>query len=243
MTVIIAEGERLWMMGLGLLWAVFLFGGFLFGREDRERARRMPAWTRMASSLALVMAGWSWFLFVQGGDEGSLAFWIALGMTLGFVGDLFMAEIIPAGDRVLGGIGAFGLGHVAYIIGLVTFGDRFGYDEPAGRWGSLTVWSIVALVGWYVVVYWKGERTFLHKVALPYALLLAATTGFATSLALQDRVFLPLAVGAALFLLSDLILAAQLFNNLRFRLIDDVVWLTYGPGQMLIVFGIALTVL
>ena len=45
------------------------------------------------------------------------------------------------------------------------------------------------------------------------------------------------AVGAALFLASDLILAAQLFNDLRFPLISDVVWLTYGPAQMLIVYS------
>jgi hypothetical protein len=53
----------------------------------------------------------------------------------------------------------------------------------------------------------------------------------------QPPVFLPLAVGAALFLLSDLILAAELFNGLHFPLIGDVVWLTYGPAQMLIVYS------
>jgi hypothetical protein len=79
----------------------------------------------------------------------------------------------------------------------------------------------------------------LHWVALPYALLLASTAGVATGLALQDTAFWPMAAGAALFLLSDLILAAQLFNGRRFRLIDDVIWLTYGPGQMLIVYSVA----
>ena len=78
--------------------------------------------------------------------------------------------------------------------------------------------------------------TTLHWAALPYALLLASTAGFATGLALQDATLLPLALGAALFLLSDLILAAQLFNHLHFPLIGDVIWLTYGPGQMLIVY-------
>ncbi len=67
---------------------------------------------------------------------------------------------------------------------------------------------------------------------------LASTAGFASGLALQAGGFTPLAIGAALFLLSDLILAAQLFNNLRFRFIGDIVWLTYGPAQMLIVFSV-----
>ena len=78
----------------------------------------------------------------------------------------------------------------------------------------------------------------LHLAALPYALLLASTAGFATGLALQSALFIPLALGAGLFLISDLILATQLFNKAYFWLISDVVWLTYGPGQMLIVFSI-----
>ena len=77
-------------------------------------------------------------------------------------------------------------------------------------------------------------------MALPYALLLASTAAAATSLALVDTRFLLLALGSILFLLSDLILAAQLFNGLKFASIGDVVWLTYGPGQMLIVFGLIL---
>jgi hypothetical protein len=46
-------------------------------------------------------------------------------------------------------------------------------------------------------------------------------------------------VGAALFLASDLILANQLFNRKSFPLVGDVIWLTYGPGQALIVASIA----
>jgi hypothetical protein len=72
---------------------------------------------------------------------------------------------------------------------------------------------------------------------LPYALLLASTAGLATGLALQSTYFVPLAIGAALFLLSDLILAGELFSGLQFPLIGDVIWLTYGPGQALIVYA------
>jgi hypothetical protein len=64
----------------------------------------------------------------------------------------------------------------------------------------------------------------------------------ATGLALQQGQFTWLAIGAALFLISDLILAAQLFNDLSFPLIGDVIWLTYGPGQMLIVYSAATAV-
>ena len=73
---------------------------------------------------------------------------------------------------------------------------------------------------------------------MPYALLLAATAGSATGLGLQTAVFLPVALGAALFLLSDLLIAGELFSDLSFPYIGDAIWLTYGPAQMLILYGL-----
>jgi len=67
--------------------------------------------------------------------------------------------------------------------------------------------------------------------------LLASTAGLAAGLAVQSSAFLPAALGGALFLASDLILAGQLFNGLSFPLIGDVIWLTYGPAQALLVYG------
>lgn len=145
---------------------------------------------------------------------------------------------MPVGDHVMGGIAAFGLGHVAYIVAFLTFGDQYNLDAPETRWGAWLVWLLIGVIGWYFVVFRDQKPTPLHYAALPYALLLASTAGFATGLALQNPALMLLAVGAALFLLSDLILAAQLFNNLRFYLISDVVWLTYGPAQMLIVYAV-----
>lgn len=67
--------------------------------------------------------------------------------------------------------------------------------------------------------------------------MLSSTAGCAFGLALQAPSLFPLAAGAILFLLSDTVLAAHLFNNAHFFLVDDVIWLTYGPGQMLIVYA------
>ncbi|MGB0384348.1 MAG: lysoplasmalogenase family protein [Ardenticatenaceae bacterium] len=97
------------------------------------------------------------------------------------------------------------------------------------------------------MAYWAGiSSSFAAKtrpsctgLPSPTPASLATTTGLATALALQTSAFVWLAIGAALFLFSDLILAAQLFNGLHFRLIGDLVWLTYGPGQMMIVYSLA----
>ena len=193
----------------------------------------MPTWTRMASSAVLVVAGWSWFMI----NGGTFSLLLALGMTLGFVGDLWLAGVLPFGRSIIGGIVAFGIGHIFYISAILTFGNQQGLNEPGTRWGATAIWLLIGLVGWYIIVFRGQEVTMLHWAALPYALLLASTAGLATGLALQSSHFVPLAIGAALFLLSDLILAGELFSGLQFPLIGDVIWLTYGPGQALIVYA------
>ena len=236
--------ETALLLALLALWAVLLFGGFALGAADEDNMRRMPRWTRLASSLTLVVAAWSWFIMARGSDFETLSLFIATGMTLGFIGDLFMAGLMPVREPVLGGMTAFGLGHIAYIAGMLSYANAHHLTNRSTQWGALAVWLVVGVIGWYIVVYARARnRSILHVMALPYALLLASTAGVATGLALQDDTFMLMAIGAALFLLSDLILAAQLFNGLRFPFISDVVWLMYGPGQMLIVYAAAVALI
>ncbi len=221
-------------------WAIFLFGGFIFGRPDADNTRRMPRWTRMASSLTLVIAAWSMVVLTPTPVSAitPFAILIAIGMTLGFVGDLSIAGLLRLPGPIIGGIIAFGLGHIVYIGAIGWYSGQFGYTAAGARLGSIVIWLVIGAIGWFVVVYRGGRGNPLVWAALPYALLLSGTAGSATGLAVQATAFIPLAIGAALFLLSDLILAAQMFSGARFRLIDDVVWLTYGPAQMLIVYSI-----
>jgi len=157
---------------------------------------------------------------------------IAIGMTLGWFGDLFMAELLPLRDHVMGGIASFGLGHIAYIAAILSL-------TPQVQWAVAGIALLVGLAGWYAVVFRGGKDAMLLRwAALPYALLLATTAGVATGLAIQMPVFLPLALGAALFLASDLLVAGRHFGRIRFPHIGDAVWLTYGPAQMLIVYAV-----
>ena len=233
----LAVWQQFWLTGLLIVWALLLFGGFVLGRERGQPSQRMPIWTRMMSSAALVIAGWSWYLFSRDSVFALLSLFTAAGMTLGFVGDVFMAGLMPLGNRVLGGIAAFGAGHLLYISGLVWYANTAGLEMNAARTAALIVWLAVRTGGWYLVVRRGQQAGILHYAALPYALLLAGTAGTATGLATQQATFTWTALGAALFLLSDLILAGELFSGLHFRYVGDIVWLTYGPGQMLIVFG------
>ncbi len=234
----VTDGQRIWLLILVALWAGLLFGGMVFGKWNSEGTHRTPTWARIGSSFTLVITGWSWFLFSRDTSVNTFALLIAIGMSLGAIGDLFMANLIRIKEPVLGGIAAFAMGHIVYITGFIHFGDVNGLSDFSPRIASLIFWWLMGFGGWYFVVYRTEKRSVLHYAALPYSLLLATTTGFATGLALQSPLFALLAVGTILFLLSDLLLAAQLFNGLHFTGIGDVVWILYGPAQMLIVYSV-----
>jgi uncharacterized membrane protein YhhN len=226
---------RIWCVALWLSWACLLFGGFLLGPADASGSQRIPTWARMLSSFVLVVAGWSWYLLPAESPAKRISLFIAVGMTLGFIGDLFLADLVRSLPSVQGGMAAFGLGHVAYIAGMIYFGNQSG--RPGPRRIAVSLWILIGLVGWFFIAFLSSEPAPLRWAALLYTLLLAATAGYATALALESWIMIPVGLGLVLFFASDMILAGQLFRRFDFPLINSVVWLTYGPAQMLIVYG------
>jgi hypothetical protein len=228
---------------LWIVWAILLFGGFALGPLNEEETQRINTFSRMGSSAVLVLAGAVAWFFARRRAGSLFAGFLAVGMLLGFIGDLFNAgllqNVVPLEDPVLGGMISFGLGHIAYIGGCLLLARRAGLTYVTALGGALLGLELFGFVGWWAIVYRGQEPTLIHYLALPYSLLLAGTAGIAVGLALQSRRLIPLAVGAVLFLISDLILAWRLFHG-SFYLAGDAVWLTYGPGQMLIVFSIPL---
>jgi uncharacterized membrane protein YhhN len=190
----------------------------------------------MGSSLALVVIGILAWLQV-GESSRRYALLITIGMFLGTVGDFFNANLltfIPKIQPTLGAIIAFGIGHVVYMKGMSEVLKSIAELKSFKVIISILFWQVVAVVGWYTVVYMAPEPTPLLWPALGYTMLLAGTAGLATAMAMHRRPVWPLALGAALFLISDLILAVGLFRG-SFPFRSEAVWLTYGPGQMLIV--------
>lgn len=226
----------LWFLWAGLLFGGFILGGMFDGQSDTNH---IPRWCRMTSSATLVVAGCWAAMASRGSRVGRFAWLIAGGMALGFLGDLFNADLLPIGlpNPVLGAIVAFGLGHILYIWACVDLERTLGLAHPARRWAAIVAWLVAGGVGWYLVAFQPERAEDLVWPALPYSLLLAGTAGITSGLALQDRRFVPLALGGALFLFSDLVLAWRLFHG-DFYLVGDVVWLLYGPAQMLIVYSI-----
>jgi uncharacterized membrane protein YhhN len=199
--------------------------------------------SHLGSSVFLVVAGWIWVLGYSRSATAATAALFAAGMTAGAIGDFFNAgvlqDFVRLPDPVLGGMAAFALGHIAYIWACVRVARGNQFHSRTRRIAGVGFWEVFAIVAWFFVVY-RGTNSGAHLLvwpALPYSLLLATTAGIATYLALEDRRFSSLAVGAVLFLVSDLILAFRLFHG-EFPMASHAVWMTYGPGQMLIVYSI-----
>lgn len=234
------DGRRVWFVLLSLVWGTLLVGSMLVGNLAGGHGSPAAVSMRMGSSVVLVVTGWLAFLLWRGSDAGPYACWIAVGMTLGTIGDFFNAGFlnwIPLPDPVLGGIAAFGLGHMAYITGCLVLSRQAGLTSWRAFVIALTVWQLFGLVTWYFVVLAGTEARGLVWPSLPYSALLAGTAGITSGMALQDSRFLRLALGGALFLASDLILACGMFRG-HVPHQTEWVWCTYGPGQMLIVFSV-----
>jgi hypothetical protein len=224
---------------VGVLYALsgaLLLLGLLFGRYDPRRRNRIPLPVRMLSS-ALVLAC-ALLLWRNAAPRSKRAAGlVAAGMGCGFVGDLVMAEVFPLPEHVIYGMLAFGAGHGLYMR---AFLDRARGADTARRPATFGAAWAVALAGWWALVRNPAISPKLNYGALGYGLLLSSMSGQAAWLAAQDRRYAPLALGGALFLLSDVILASELFRKLHVTSIGDVIWLTYIAGQGLIVGTIGL---
>ncbi len=231
----ISKARRLLLSGLSVLWGGSLLGSFAVLPQLEPGAARVPLPLRLLSSATLVVAGW----VIRGGKARGPAknysHQIAKGMTWGFVGDVCMLFAVPLGMLT------FGIGHVEYSRGMWRLGKEEGLDSALARFSAWATWLGLGVAGWYFVVHTgpKGGSP-LAWAALPYTLLLSTTAGLASGLALQKARYLPLALGSAMFLASDLVIAMRMFNPELFAQIPDsirgdLVWLLYGTGQALIV--------
>jgi len=154
--------------------------------------------------------------------------WVAVGLALGALGDLALSR--PGQRSFLIGMAAFAAGHLAYAWLFL----RVGTNDP------LIVPSLVVLVLAGSTEFWLAPRTGALKWPVR-GYVLVITAMMLAALTLPGRA-LPVMLGAALFLLSDLLLALDLFCRERpSPWLSRAVWLCYWGGQALITLGAAST--
>ena len=158
---------------------------------------------------------------------------VVAGLALGSAGDFALSR--PGTRWFLAGMGAFALGHLAYV---AAFLGGFGAGSAPGPMGWAIIAALLALV--LSTEVWLAPHTgALRWPVRGYGLVIGAMAVAAVLLPTgpgQDA----MRAGAALFLASDLILAVRMF-----RLIDAaaqglagrLLWPLYWGGQALILWG------
>ena len=227
---------------IGLLWGVWcglLPALYAMATLTGDRSWFRYGWT---SSIVLAVAAWINCLLHRRDQYGRFAALIAAGMTLGMLADCYgncLAHWLPVPSLAVA-IVLFALGHVGYIWGMFELAARLQLTEGP-RWSKVlcATAGTYCLIGaglWGILVFPSDHLPSMHVPTAVYTVFLSLAAAVMASVAILARRFLLIGLGGLLFLASDAFLAVGLFQDNWHRL-GDLCWITYGIGQMLIVYG------
>ncbi|MFF2849151.1 lysoplasmalogenase [Streptomyces sp. NPDC058001] len=152
---------------------------------------------------------------------------LTAALLFGWGGDvLLLADRDPL---FLAGMGSFAVGHVCYLALFQRYGPSAG--PPRARTASLAAVYAVALVA-TVALLWPDLPADMRVPVAGYSLLLAAMAFRATRLGPAA------AVGGALFLLSDTLIATGIADWPQLPRPDFWIMLTYLTAQALLARGV-----
>lgn len=214
-------------IGATLLCAFALIGLLLAERKGDRRGRYL---TKPLASAAFILVAWA-----QGALTGSVyGQWVLFGLVLGAVGDV--ALMFPSDRGFLGGLVAFLLGHLAYVVAFAFVTPPIGWAHPLA---ALPLPAAVIVMRWLwphlgkmripVVVYVVVITTMAVAA-------LAAQTSARRLLTAEQATLLTL--GALLFFASDIAVARERFVAKGF---SNKLWglPAYYGGQCLIAWSVA----
>jgi uncharacterized membrane protein YhhN len=184
-------------------------------------------WRRLASLRAVAKIGASLAFLAVGvlaRSPGPYGAWMLAGLALGAVGDV---ALLGDGKRAfLVGLGAFLLGHIAYVVGIAQL------VSPREWLGPLAALPIAVAIG-VLAHLWPRLGAMRGPVILYVAAIATMVVG-----ALAAREHTQLVVGAVLFFASDYAVARDKF--IAKELVTKAWGLpAYYAGQLLIAWSLA----
>lgn len=173
----------------------------------------------VVKALGIVMLGF--YALVRGAPVLMLALMLSAG------GDFALAMRPP---QLEAGIGFFGAAHLVYLSIFIAWIMREGWRRD----GLLLA---AALVAWGLAMLWwlrpgMGDLALAASVYNGIILAMAIAAGFVKGPRL-------IVIGALLFVISDSLLAAGWFRDVRPLDWANPVWITYGAAQVCLAIGIS----
>ncbi len=174
-----------------------------------------------------VVVGLGAVALLLGAAGTATGWWVLAALALGLLGDVLLLG--DAEGRFLGGLAAFLVGHVAWLVAFVSS----GLDAPRTAWVGVAVVLVALVVGRAIVpgAHRQGGMPMAAPVALYMAVIaVMACTGWATGA-------LSVGLGATLFVVSDTVLGLGRFDR-EHRWTSPAVMVTYHLAQALLVLGL-----
>ncbi|QWU43422.1 lysoplasmalogenase [Bacillus sp. NP247] len=210
---------------------LFVMGAiYAIGQTKRTRNNMpLPLAVRLILSFSLTgSASWIWL------QDPSVEYstWVALGMTLSTVGDLFMAGLIPIGHRLIGGMVTFALAHCFYVKAFLQTGISWN-----GFWIGLLVYGLFLIIGWFFFIRNEKQDKLFTIGALIYGLWVGGMACFAFALYYENiGIWWIPALGGLLFVISDFIIGVTDIGGRKLKYEPLWIWFTYVAAQMCIVY-------
>lgn len=210
---------------------IFVAGAiYAIMQTNQTRGNRpLPLVIRLILSFSLTIGAiWIWL------QDPSIAYhqWVAIGMTLSTLGDLFMAGLIPFGHRLIGGMVAFAIAHCFYVTAFLQTGISWN-----GFWIGLLAYGLFLIIGWFFFIRNPNQDKLFTLGALIYGLWVGGMACFAFALyyANHGMWWVP-AFGGLLFVISDFIIGVTDIGGRKVKYDPLWIWLTYVAAQMCIIY-------
>jgi uncharacterized membrane protein YhhN len=215
-------GPAFWALGAVGLAAAIAYGTYFLNR---------PPGLLRALVKTLFMAAFAGALISAGAPAP-----LVLAVIASAFGDFFLAFdkkwLLPLG------ILSFLIAQLAYLL-IFFFSWMFaGDNEPL--WPRYAAMAAIVAATFALLIWMAPKLGWMALGVVPYAIAITAMGVTATWL---PWVGWPAMLGALSFIVSDLVLAAELFrmapNAPARRITAPVVWWTYAAAQVLIIWGVA----
>ena len=220
----------------GGIIALCLIGAILQGifiYSEFKKKWLAAVFLKGSASIIFVIVGICEYIAVGGSAFSRL---VMFGLMLGAIGDILLNIRYLAGNRnqfffVVGTLSFF-TGHILYLAALISIADRMIYALTAA--GVITAVIIVTMA-------FKVITSFPMKclgALYVCAVVLMACVAVVNALSVHDTGRILYAVGASLFLISDLILIFNTFGKNPQMKWSAVCLSLYYPGQILIALAL-----